>query len=245
MNHKFANTFARFLPVNRTALMIVCLSGSILTGLGAFADKSAGDRLSQRSSPRKTPRLESLLVDVNGERRRVEPMDGFAVVRGDLLTIIDAWFVDRAKAQLKVDIVGLLNKGGKNGLNEVGRVIDTGRDFDPRLSENGRGERYKIRVFAAGVLHGEATLIIERPRLISFDVAVNGERQTIREGEKLSLSAHDGVRVLEIRTNIRGNENVRHDLSTDKGADGRLKREIRFKRGGAIFAKIPIEWRGS
>jgi hypothetical protein len=61
----------------------------------------------------------------------------------------------------------------------------------------------------------------------------------------LALAASDQVRVLEVRTNVRGNENVKYDLVTKDWADGRPRKELRFSRGDIVFARIPIDWKGS
>ena len=190
-------------------------------------------------------RLESLVVEVNGERRRVEPETGLTVVRGDLVTIVDAWLVDKSKIAPIVDIAGFTPRAKRNGQDDRGRVVDTSRDFDPRHSEDGRGDRYSIQVIGSGVLYGETFLKIEAPALISFDVEVNGERRRLSPGDTLSLSAHDGIRVVEVRTNVRGNENIRHEMLKKKNGKGTFTREIRFTRGEAVFARIPIDWQGS
>ena len=55
-------------------------------------------------------RLESIIVEVNGERRRVDPAAGFSVVRGDLVTVIDGWLLDKSKSIPLIDLVGFTPK---------------------------------------------------------------------------------------------------------------------------------------
>jgi hypothetical protein len=83
-----------------------------------------------------------------------------------------------------------------------------------------------------------------QPTLLSFEVEVNGQRQKLTVGDKLSLGSHDGIRVTNIQTNIRGNENVAHELASKRLSSGRFQKEIRFTRGDLVFARIPIEWQG-
>jgi len=211
----------------------------------AVTVKPIGSRTMLRTTENPAQKLESLVVDVNGERRRIEPGSGLTVVSGDLVTVVEAWLVDKSRPIALVDVVGFRSRGRANTQDERGIVIDSGRDFEPRQSEGGRGVEYFIRASGSGVLYGEARLKIESPKLISFEVEVNGKRQTLTDGDKIHLSPQDGIKVLSIQTNIRGNENVRYDLRESRDASGRLVKELRFKRGEAIFAKIPVEWLGS
>ncbi len=216
-----------------------------LSASAAVALRPMGGASLLRQVDNPASRLESLVVEVNGERRRVEPATGLTVVRGDLVTIVEAWLVDKSKLAPVVDISGFTSRLKRNGQDDRGKVVDTNRDFDPRQSEGGRGDRYAIRVIGSGVLYGETFLTIEAPALISFEVEVNGERRKLTPGDKLALSPRDGIRVIDIRTNVRGNENVRHNMSKIRNPDGTFAREIRFTRGEAVFARIPIDWQGS
>ncbi len=197
-----------------------------------------------RQSASPSLRLESMVVEVNGERRRVDPATGFVVVRGDLVTVIDGWLLDKSKTIPLIDFVGFKSKIKTISQGDRGKVIDTNHDLDARQSIDGKGNRYEIRALGSGVLYGSVTMIIEAPTLFSFEVEVNGERRKLTAGDKLSLGPHDGVRVTDVRTNIRGNENVLHELSSKKGGQGRILKEIRFTRGDVVFARIPIEWQG-
>jgi hypothetical protein len=226
----------------------VCVTIALIFGLSASAAvalRPMGGTSMLRQVDNPASRLESLVVEVNGERRRVEPASGFTVVRGDLVTVVEAWLVDKSKQAPIVDIAGFTTRLKRSGQDDRGKVVDTNRDFDPRQSEDGKGDRYAIRVIGSGVLYGETFLTIEEPALISFEVEVNGERRKLTPGDKLALSARDGIRVIDIRTNVRGNENVRHDLAKKRNRDGTVTREIRFTRGEAVFARIPIDWQGS
>ncbi len=249
MNQILAVTFGVLATAGRqlfvTAFVTALIVVSLVSGRFIVVSPPASAATIPQKSDRSGPGIESLLVDVNGERRRVDPRDGFSVVRGDLVTIIEARLGDRSKSRPSVDIEGYVGRRGQSNSDDLGRVMDTARDFTARVGSLEIPVKHAVRVMVKGVVLGETTIIIEPPRLLSFDVAVNGERRSVRQGEALSIGPHDGIQVLDVRTNIRGNENVRHDLSTIRGSDGRLKREIRFKRGDVIFAKVPVDWRGS
>ena len=229
-------------------MTVACLAFGLMFDVpvsAAVALRPMGGASLLRQVDNPASRLESLVVEVNGERRRVEPAGGLTVVRGDLVTIVEAWLVDKSKLAPIVDIAGYTSRLKRSGQDDRGKVVDTNRDFDPRQSLDGNGGRYAIRVSGSGVLYGETFLTIAAPELFSFEVEVNGERRKLTPGDKLALSPKDGIRVIDIRTNVRGNENVRHDLAKKKNPDGTITREIRFTRGEAVFARIPIDWQGS
>jgi hypothetical protein len=210
-----------------------------------------GARIEGRSDTRSV-RVESIIVDVNGERRRIDLSEGLTVVRGDLVTFIDVLLMAQSpgattgdtKHQPSLVVSGYKGAHSPPTADALGHVIDTARDFDSQSDLARSGDQYTIRVRDKGVTCGETVMRVEPPRLLSFDIAINGERKSVRAGDALSLRSKDAIRVVEIKTNIRGNENVQHDLLTVRGSDGRLKREIRFKRGATVFARVPIEWRG-
>jgi hypothetical protein len=201
-----------------------------------------GGRIGIRKSVSPSLRLESMVVEVNGERRRVDPAVGFSVVRGDLVTVIDGWLLDKSKVVPLIDIVGFASKLKTLAQGDRGKVINTGRDLDVKQSIGGKGVSYEILALGSGVEYGSVTMSIEAPTLLSFEVEVNGEHRKLGAGDQLSLGPHDGIRVTDIRTNIRGNENVSHELGSVPGKKGRVIKEIRFARGDLVFARIPIQW---
>jgi hypothetical protein len=214
---------------------------------GVIASETAG--LSSKSGPtgklsRATGAIDSLVVEVNGERRRVDPTAGFSIVRGDLLTIVDVALKDRSASLPLVDVIGFRAKSTKSK-DDRGLVIDTARNLNRIGSLDGQGRRYPIRVSSANGLRGEVIMTIEEPRLISLEIEVNGEHRTFTPGDRLSIAASDSIHILDLRTNIRGNENVKYEISNNKPSTNRSKKELRFSRDGRVFARVPIEWRGS
>jgi hypothetical protein len=121
--------------------------------------------------------------------------------------------------------------------DDRGWVIDTGRHLSKKRSVAGDGRQYRIKVYGHDGLNGEVMLNVLDPELVSVSLEVNGSRRQVQSGDVLRLRAKDLVRVVEVRTNVRGNENVKYDKIAQKGTE-----ELRFSRGGRIFARIPIEW---
>ena len=183
--------------------------------------------------------LESLIVDVNGERRRVEPLSGISVVRGDLITFVDVLISPQTKKPPVVDVDGFFSA------DDQGKVIDTATDLDSSNSKGGKGRQYRVRVLGGNNVYGTTFLNIVEPELVAFEIELNGMRRLLKSGDRLTLSPADELRVIEVRTNVRGNENVRHDLVTKDRGPGVVRKEIRFRRGSKVFARIPIDWKGS
>jgi hypothetical protein len=189
-------------------------------------------------------RLESLIVDVNGERRRVSPEEGFSVVRGDLLTFVEAITIPASDSKYSVNLKGF-NDSESASANDLGIVIDTAGDLHGGSLLKGGARRFAIQISGPGVLQSEVFVTIEEPQLQSFDIEVNGQRRRISNQDRLKLNPTDSIRVLDVRTNVRGNENVQHDLVIKDWAGGRPRKEIRFFRGNKVFARVPIDWKGS
>lgn len=189
-------------------------------------------------------KIESLVVDVNGERRQVLARQDLTIVKGDLLTMVDVVVAPSSDIKISVDVIGYEDKPGQS-VNDAGKVIDTALELKGGKSLKDGGRRFSIKSQGKGVSPTEFHLIVLEPQLISFDVEINGQRQRISNKDRLTLSPKDDVRVVDIQTNVRGNENVKHDLVTKNWADGSPRREIRFSRGSIVFARIPIDWKGS
>lgn len=202
----------------------------------AHLSPSVSQGKSQVSDPSK--QLESLIVDVNGERRRADPASGIEVVVGDLLTIVDAYLVDKSQTVKTVDLIGFRSRVSKNSNDDRGRVIDTGRNLSSNRSLDKHGRKYRIEASGPEGLNGTVVLTMHDPQLLSFDLEINGERQKFSSGDILKLNAADSVRVVDVRTNVRGNEDVKYLFS-----DSKYSKELRFLRGTRVFARIPIEWR--
>ena len=196
-------------------------------------------------SPAKSLRkqVESLVVDVNGERRRITPEDGLDIVRGDLVTFVDVISIPAGDTKFALDLIGF-NDGSSGSGNDIEKVIDTADLQRGKMLKGGKS-RFNIRVSAHGAVSSGFFMTMAEPELRSFEIEVNAQRFRKTSTDRLALAASDQVRVLEVRTNVRGNENVKYDLVTKDWADGRPRKELRFSRGDIVFARIPIDWKGS
>ncbi len=218
-------------------LTLQAFGGELQSAQRMTAQLDAEAKLHLAQDPSK--RLDSLVVEVNGERRIVNPEAGLDLVAGDLLTIVDAFHVDKSYPVKSVDLVGYRSRLSDTSGDDRGRVIDTGRHLSKKRSRGGEGHQYRIDVASSGGLSGVTFLNIQEPELLAFEIEVNGKVRKLSANESLLISPTDALRVVDVRTNVRGNENVKYNKPSSRSI-----KEIRFSRGGRVFARIPIEWQG-
>ncbi len=218
------------------ALLSSAFGGGFATN-GSEALVSGATVTPAKTAEKADSRLDALVVDINGERKKVDAGGSLDVVFGDLVTIVEATLLDKSAQVDVVDLVGFRGANSKASGDDRGWVIDTGRHLSKKRSVAGDGKQYKIQVSGQGGLSGEVMLNVLEPELISIELDVNGLVRKIQPGDVLRLSSKDMVRVVEIRTNVRGNENVKYDKIAKNG-----NKELRFSRGGRVFARIPIQW---
>ena len=200
---------------------------------------TTGDKAGSQQAKDPDQRLESLVVEVNGERRIVNPTVGLDLVAGDLLTIVDAFHLDKSIPVKSVDLVGYRSRLSNTSGDDRRRVIDTGRNLSKKRSRGGEGKHYRIEVSGPEGPTGFTFLNIREPELLAFEIEINGKVQKLVANEPLLIGPSDVIRVIDVRTNVRGNENVQYDKVYSRSV-----KEIRFSRGGRVFARIPIEWQG-
>ena len=186
--------------------------------------------------------LDEILVEVNGERRLVKAKDGFEVVRGDLMVIKEVWLADRGKVVSVVQLDGYAPKRRDVTNDARGKVVNTAKDLARAGMGSGDGVDYILRASGSGLTYGEMRIHVSGPRLDGVEVTVNGVRKFLRSGDPLRLRATDQIGVQRVLTNVRGNENVKHEMKTSKDANGQETRELRFVRGDDILGQIPIQW---
>ncbi len=233
-----------FFSVGAQYMVPIFLSNLIILSAFAHPCFAGGVQASHSHASKKSlSTVQALIVDVNGERRQVAAKDQLTIVDGDLFVLVGA-VVSSSDQGFTIDLIGYEDlKASAN--NDQGKLIDSAEVINGgvRSKDGSRVNRIKIR--GNHVQTVEIPIVIVEPQLLFFDIEINGERMRLTDKQRLSLAATDQIKVLDIGTNVRGNENVKHDLVTKSRADGALRKEIRFSRGRKIFARIPIDWKGS
>lgn len=179
-------------------------------------------------------RLESILLEVNGEPRMVRVNEELSVIRGDKIRVREAYLYDRSMMPKEVQVVGLMRT--RQGQAESRGVEFRTKDLASRQSEGGKGQVYAVVVRSKKDLHGTAFLKIQDAALRYAEVSVNQTKRILRDGEPLKLSSKDLFKLHKIVTNLDHDDGVIFQI-----ADGsRGERAIRFLRYGVAFATIPL-----
>ena len=197
--------------------------------------------------------LDFLTVSINGEKQVVRARESLEVVRGDLLVILEPTCDRYSKSAqisepLRIDVVGFAPKNQTEAKgSDAHYVIDTAKDLQRKFSQNGKGDEFDVQVKSGPILLGLIKIKIIEPRLNRVVLSVNGRRQTLLNGESLKLKKSDQIAVNEVITNVRGNDNVKHELRDSKlstqGSDQKSNgKQLVFIRGSEIIGQIPIQW---
>jgi hypothetical protein len=220
--------------VNKKNLMTWLLASlAFMAGLSSFAAEKESIAAGK---------FERLAVEVNGIRKLLDAEQSVQVVQGDLVTVLDGWvFEGKSEKVDAIDIVGFSSKINDTKKDDRGFVVDTARDLQKKHAIGPDKNRYELRGLHKNKVVARIELIVEKPRLDSFDITVNGVARKIQNGETLSLKKSDNIVVTSIATNVLGNENITHVLRevTPKKSDAK---ELVFFRSRIEFARVPIRW---
>lgn len=223
-----------------------CSGVSLL--LPAFFLSLGITRISSAATPAAPPAqavtLDRVAVDVNSERVLIEEGRTVDIVRGDLLTLIDAWSKDQSVKIEAVDLIGFAPLRAKNGRDDRGFIINTGADLQPTFAKDKDSGKstFEIQARSGDRVVGVVFIHLIEPRLEKVEVSINGNVRQLRDGDTLQLRSSDKIAVRRVMTNIRGNENVRHELRSMTAAKGKPNKELIFARGDHVFGRIPLQW---
>lgn len=184
-------------------------------------------------------RLDYVIVEVNGAPRLVKAGAELPVLRGDRLKIREAALANKDLEPREVNLVGYQSPSPKG--EDRGYEFSTS-DLKPRHSEDQKGDVYALQVTSKKVLHGTVYLKLMNPVLRYAEVSINGQRRVLRDGESLSVKAKDLVKVERVVTNLEKNDDVLFQIApVTPTPNSRSNYEILFQRGGAEFARIPLQ----
>lgn len=183
----------------------------------------------------KAAQLDFVIFTVNGESKVVRAGEELVVVRGDQVLVKDAALFDRTQKIREVNVVGWKSPD-KNPSEDRGYFFNSS-DLKSKYSENGRGDVFAVLAQTKSLLHGTVYLKLIEPTLRYAELTVNGKPLTLRDGEKVEVSAKDLVKVEKVVTNLDSNTGVVFQMVEVAPPDY----EIRFLRGERPFASIPIK----
>ena len=187
------------------------------------------------------PRLDFLVVSVNGERKVVRDGDTLKVVRGDAVQIDRATLAREGGDAATVNLVGYsrprdtLKTRRSKQEDDRGALVDTGSDLKKKFSQGGKGDQYVMLAETTEGPIGSVTLQLIDPEFLYAEVFVNGKMTVARVGETLKVQPEDRVRVSRVVTNVSDDRTVRFQIDSSSGQS-----EIQLFRGTNVFARIPL-----
>lgn len=221
-----------------------------------------GIRVGRQGGPRRgfgveeTPRVDYFIVEVNGEKRLVENHGRLRVVKGDLLEVVDLVTRGIASDALQVNFIGFVHGAGQNTGEDRGILIRTATDLLPRYALDQAASRYRVVALDGQTLLGDMVVELESPRLL-YLVVGNGQTTpaAYAEGARILVRPQEELRILDVRTNVHGNQGVSLELrggvgSLEPGSEGWLLLvgegapgggEILVTRDGLPMGRILLE----
>ncbi len=184
-------------------------------------------------------KLDYVIVKINGESHVVRASQEIAVIRGDSMV------VQSAALNKKDSRVGVVNFVGyrhpvHGGAEDRGYKIDTAKSLDTKYSEGEAGKIYAITATSRRELHGAVFVKILNPTLRYAVININGNDVVMHDGESLDVKKTDLVKVSKVETNVSDHSSINFQIFEQQAKDG-SKFEIRFSRGGYLFARIPLK----
>ena len=198
------------------------------------------------------PMLNHVTTLVNGERRIVQAGEQLDLISGDTLVLQSA-SVGGTKTghRASLNLVGFRGQNSDRSWDDIGATINTATDLIPALAIKPgtgtySGNKYVVRCDVAGVVAGQISVWVTQPRLRYAEVAINGESRAIRDGEVLTVSPTDRIKVQRFESNVANPAEVTflfqpaEALLASTNGPVKTRYEFVFSRKGRIFAKIPV-----
>lgn len=183
--------------------------------------------------------LDYVILDINGQLKKVSRNEELSFVRGDSVIINQAYLKNSKKNVSLVRIAG-----SALGVDQRMKTIDTASSM---ISKDGsvdsEGSVYPLIVQTQNILHGVVYLRRIEPVLSYIDVQVNGKNRVMREGEILQVKKSDHFKVVNVVSNIENTKNISFvvvPVIRAKKPDSNENYQIVFRHKDYVFAKIPL-----
>lgn len=242
--HRF---FTEIAAIAATAVVAIALIFELAVASApvlAVTDRAPGP------SVKRTPEKSLIAVNavVNGENTKILAGSQLDLIRGDVLTLTGAKVEGLpAGHRVSLNLIGFEAQSSERPWDDIGLTVDTARDLLAHHASDRERQIFTIRCLVGGVPCGDAYIRIFAPRLDYAEVAINGERRIVREGEVLVVSPTDQFRVVRFESNIKDPSRVRWALREVHGKTARLgeamlshRYEFVFSHAGQPFARLPV-----
>ena len=211
------------------------------------------------------PKVEYLVLEVNGIKRVFYNNERLQVIKGDKIKIIDLITNPSGFKDTTVNFLGFVGDKGNNSGEDRGYMINTARDVWKKYSTDGKGNQYRIVVSNKSKNIGQIFIDLMEPELYYLVVKHNGKEGVCYDNGKVIRALYnDYIEIADLRTNIADNSgvkvNFRGYIHGDDGEDrkriirldGNLQKrysldkkgkeyEILVTREGLLIGKVIVE----
>lgn len=192
-----------------------------------------------------------MILEINGQAKKVNNNGEMPFVRGDIITVNDAYLKKVKNAENKIDIVSIMGRKSMDGafLDVRKKKLDSSVEFVQKdASLDSEGFVYGLAAITKNQLHGVVYLRRVEPVLSYIDVLINDKKRVMREGEILEVKKSDHFKIVNVVTNIGDSKNVTFMMVPVYGGKN-ISRDIEnyqiiFRHKDYVFAKIPLKIEG-
>ncbi len=196
----------------------------------------------QKLEPPKDPGilLDSVIIEINGQTKKVPSGGELPFVKGDLIKIRLALLKNAKAKSYPLSTEGI----SRTHELQTNKPIDTSKDLNDKSgSVDPAASVFPIVLRSNQTLHGMIFLHRIEPTLSYADVLINGKKIVMREGEKISVKASDRFKVTKVMTNVPDNRDITFKVismpDSPPAAPGKAY-QIIFRHKAFTFARIPL-----
>ena len=223
--------------------------GSVFIEPGKIRKKPA-ESVSIADSTSEVASCRFFKIRINGVERIFPNFDHVKLVKGDTFEIIDVIGAGDP-SDLVVNFKGYTGNPSNNTGEDRGFEINTATDLWERYSLYKKGRHYKVEVTYKQDQMGELFIDLEDPVLNYLLIGSGDDKLNyLVSGDKLRVEMDNSFKIIDISTNVAGNEGIETFAAAEGGFKKLLKRNEPFvlddlpsdgNGGMRIFERIIIE----
>ena len=164
------------------------------------------------------PVLEQVEFRLYDKNVVVSNEDTLHIVRGDIITIIDARTRPSERVDIRANFYGFVGNSQYNDAEDRGYNIDSALDLMPRFSLDANGSVYKVEILNGQDVIGNVYVRIEEPRIEYIIVERgNGVREALSPGSSFACLPNDTMKIISVISNVTSTPDIDAYISREAG----------------------------